>query len=246
MRRTLLRLASFGPPNTHVQTRFSPQAVNKPAPWNDPTAVIKPGQLVISACRQHDIAFPWELQPLRPFRSHQNTYKLALAVCQRHCFEQQSMRYFDRLEHPFTKSLLDIYIEKKEKPLWISCHAHGSAAFVSRKARKKILHAVRDALVAAGYDRFGRRVIADGESSAILDLYGTLRVIANDAVVVCEAKFADLLKDAKKIVASAEIVLRRNQDGHHVERLQPRQHNKNYAGQGQRRGPSNQQMRRTD
>ncbi|TGJ88438.1 hypothetical protein E0Z10_g382 [Xylaria hypoxylon] len=88
------------------------------------------------------------------------------------------MRYFDKVEHPFTRALLDIYIEKKKEPLWWSGFAYGASPFPNKTASRRIAHALRDALAAAGYDRFGRRVLVDGESSAIADLYGTLRVSA--------------------------------------------------------------------
>ncbi|KAI0458064.1 hypothetical protein F5B21DRAFT_38440 [Xylaria acuta] len=246
MRRTLLRLAPSSLPKTHVQTRSSPQSVDRLLPWDDPTAEIKPGEHVISVCKQHNIAFPGELRPLTGFKLKQNPYKLAVFVSQKHCFAQNSMRYFDRLEHPFAKSLLDVYIEKKKEPLWMACFAHGAAIFPNKTAQKKIAHALRDALTAAGYDRFGRRVLADGESSGIVDLHGTLRVLTAHPTAVCNAKFVDLLEYAKKIIASVEIVLRRDQNGRHVERPQRQQRRSTHgAPQGQGPSPSSQQGRPT-
>ncbi|KAI8946556.1 hypothetical protein F4801DRAFT_57575 [Xylaria longipes] len=246
MRRTLLRLAPSSLPNTHVRTRLPPLDVSKILPGDDPTGEIKPGEHVISVCKQHNIAFPDRLRPLSGLKLKPNPYRLAVSVCQQHCFAKNSMPYFDKLEHPFAKTLLDIYIERKKEPLWITSYAHGAGVFPSKKAGKKIVHALRDALIAAGYDRFGRRVLADGESSAIVDLYGTLRVVSNNPTAVCDAKFMDLLEDAKKIIASVEVVLRRDQSGRHVGNPQQQQRWSTHgARQGQKREPSNQRGRRT-
>ncbi|KAI0195807.1 hypothetical protein EV127DRAFT_419775 [Xylaria flabelliformis] len=256
MRRNLLRLAPSSTPNTYVQTRFSSHAVKKQVAWNNNPADIQPGQHVISVCNEHNIDFPQKLRSLRVFRQKENPFKLAVFVCQRHCFAQNSMRYFDKLEHPFAKSLLDVYIEKKKEPLWITSYAHGAGVFPNKTAQRKIAHALRDALTAAGYDRFGRRVLADGEFSAIVDLYGSLRVISAHPTALCNAKFVDILECAKKIIASVEIELRRGanirhtqkkdgQDRHHVQRPQHQQRQPTFgAWQSQTRGPNDQRGRR--
>ncbi|TRX98555.1 hypothetical protein FHL15_000629 [Xylaria flabelliformis] len=257
MRRILLRLAPSSTPNTYVQTRFFSHAVKKQLAWNNNPADIQPGQHVISVCKEYNIGFPQKLRSLRVFRQKENPYKLGVFVCQQHCFAQNSMRYFDKLEHPFAKSLLDIYIEKKKESLWITSYAHGAGVFPNKTAQRKIAHALRDALMAAGYDRFGRRVLADGESSAIVDLYGSLRVISAHPTALCNAKFVDILECAKKIIAGVEIELRRgdadirftqkkdDQNHRHVQR--PQQHPQRQptfgARQSQTRGPNIQRGR---
>ncbi|KAI3320799.1 hypothetical protein HD806DRAFT_505022 [Xylariaceae sp. AK1471] len=227
MRRTISRLASLGSPNAYVQSRLPPISVSKlinPASeyLHDPVTEIEPGQHVISICKRHNIGFPNQLWALKGIKLEKNPYKLNVSISQRHCFEQKSMRYFDTFEHPFAKSMLDIYIEKTKEPLWISCHAYGASPFPNKKASKKVSHALRDALAAAGYDRLGQRVLVDGESSAIADLYGTLRVIVGDPQAVCNAKFVDLLKNAKSIISGAEIQLRRDNNGQHLGKQQHR------------------------
>ncbi|KAI0551381.1 hypothetical protein F4679DRAFT_538998 [Xylaria curta] len=265
MRRILLRLAPSSIPNTYVQTRFSSHAVRKQAAWSNSPIEIQPGQHVISVCNQYNIGFPQKLRPLRVFKQKENPYKLGVLICQQHCFAQNSMRYFDKLEHPFAKSLLDVYIEKKKEPLWITSFAHGAGVFPNKTAERRIAHALRDALMLAGYDRFGRRVLADGESSAIVDLYGTLRVISGHPTAVCNARFVDVLESAKKIIAGVEIELRRGeanvgrtqrkdgQNSRHVQRLQhqqqqqQQQHQPTTHGswQSQRRGLDYRRGRRT-
>jgi hypothetical protein len=145
-----------------------------------------------------------------------NPFKLAISLSQSHCFDMKSMRYFDKVEHPFAKSLLDIYIEQTKEPLWLQCAAYGASPVPVKTATRRMRHAMRDALAVAGYDRFGRRVPVDGESSVVADLYGTLRVISSDPLAICNNKFADLLKSAKQIVSFAEVQIRRNKNGRHI------------------------------
>lgn len=125
------------------------------------------------------------------------------------------MRYFDKIEHPFARSLLDTYIEKNKEPLWIFSVTHGAGPFPTKKAAKRISHALRDALGAAGYDRFGRRVLADGNPRAMADLYGTIRITAAEPQAICNGQFADLVEQAKRIVSHAEMSLGRDKDGRH-------------------------------
>ncbi|KAI1114692.1 hypothetical protein F5Y14DRAFT_160181 [Nemania sp. NC0429] len=225
MRSTPFRLAHLGLRNTHVQTRFSPADIDRLVSSPDATVEVEPGQLVLSVCKEHGIAFPNRLSALRGLKLPPNPYKLGVSVSQQHCFSQLSMKYFDKIEHPFAKSLLDIYIEKSKEPLWISSVTHGAGPFASKKAAKKVTHALRDALEAAGYDRFGRRAPADGKPSATADLYGTIRVTSTEPQAICNAKFADLVELARKIVSCAETGLGRDKDGRH-HHPESRQNNK--------------------
>ncbi|KAF2966892.1 hypothetical protein GQX73_g6680 [Xylaria multiplex] len=224
MKRTILRLApatlSKSRVQTRVQTRSSPIDVSKQG-WGDSIPDIEPGQHVLSICKQHDIFFPSQLRPLKGIFSAEdgNPYNIGVSHSQKHCVLHQSMKYFDRITHPFAISLLDIYIEKKKEPLWLSGFAHGATPFPNRTASRRIAHALRDALEAAGYDRFGRKVLVDGESSAIADLHGTLRVICNNPLAVCNAQFADLVACAEQIIRHAETRLRRDKNGRHFAEL---------------------------
>ncbi|KAJ8126110.1 hypothetical protein O1611_g7529 [Lasiodiplodia mahajangana] len=240
MRRTISRLAHLSPRNAHVKPRPAPVNVSNSDSWDNPTGEVQLGQHVISVCKQYDISLPQHVRRvsvgLRP-----NPYQLNVAISPKHSFSVPSMQYFDKFEHPFAKTMLAHYIEKKKEPLWISCFAYGASPFPSRKASKKVAHALRDALAAAGYDRFGRRVPVDGKPNAVLDLYGTLRVTSNDPCAVCNAKFVDLLVHAKQIISYAEISLRRGKNGLHLQ-SQSRPHS---AGQDQKREFSNRQWHRT-
>ncbi|GAP91842.1 hypothetical protein SAMD00023353_6700060 [Rosellinia necatrix] len=231
MRRTISRLARPGPPK--------PRAKAPPRAKPDSQASvddITPGQHVISVCKQHNIVFPFQLRPLKPIRLGNNPYRIGVVYSQKHSFAQKSMKYFDKAEHPFAKSLLNIYIEKKKEPLWIACNVHGAGSFPNKTATKKLAHALRDALAIAGYDRFGRRVLADGESSTIAELYGSLSVYSTEPLLMCNAKFTDLLECGKQIIASAEINLARDKDGCNLQKAQGEQYPSN-RGDRQSQGP---------
>ncbi|RWA06451.1 hypothetical protein EKO27_g8663 [Xylaria grammica] len=236
MRRTIQRLARPSPPYPRVQPRSPPVHVNKPA-WEDPTVDVEPSQNVTSMYRQHGIIFPYQLRPLKGIFSGNNPYHLGVSYSQEHCVLHQSMKFFDRIEHPFMRPLLDIYVEKNKEPLWFSGFAHGEGAFPNKTASKKITHALREALAEAGYDRFGRKVLVDGESSAVADLYGTLRVTTNKPLVVCNANFTELLECAKAIVARAEKELQRDKNGRHIEGPQWQHYPPRHSAQ---RGPKRQ------
>lgn len=205
-----------------MQTRFAPVDISRLLAPSDEAAVeVEPGQLVLSVCKKHGIAFPSRLRTPKEFKLSPNPYKLGISISQQHCFSQLSMKYFDKIEHPFAKSLLDIYIEKTKQPLWISSVMHGAGPFPTKTAAKRIVHALRDALDAAGYDRFGRRVVlaggGGGEPGAVAELYGTLRVTSGDPLAICNSKFADIVEQAKKIVYCVETKLGRDQNGRHLD-----------------------------
>ncbi|KAI0426914.1 hypothetical protein F5Y09DRAFT_333778 [Xylaria sp. FL1042] len=243
MRRTIFRLAPTGRLNTEVQSQFSPVDYSKLVAWDNPGAEVEPGKHVIAVCKQYNIAFPNQLRPLKGL-VRRNQYKLTVTTSRQHCFFHQSMKYFDKFEHPFAKSLLDIYIEKKKEPLWMSSNVYGASAFPNKTASRRINHALRDALIAAGYDRFGRRVYVDGESSVIADLYGTLRVLSTAPLAICNAKFADLVECAKQIISGVEIHLRRDKNGRHIQSQQQDPTIIRPPGQGQRRQRNDQRGRR--
>ncbi|KAI0877889.1 hypothetical protein GGS24DRAFT_445442 [Hypoxylon argillaceum] len=217
MRRTISRLARFIPPNTQGQTLFPPVDVSNFLPSNNGTQIdAKPGQYVASMCQQHRISFPQHQRPIRPFKPKDNPFGFSVLVSQKHCLPINTMKYFDKFEHPFTKSVLDIYIEKKKEPLWMSCFMIGATPFPRSKATKKVVHALRDALAAAGYDRFGRRVLVDGERSVIADLHGSLRITSDKPQALCNAKFLDLLEYAKQIISAIEVKLARDENGRYL------------------------------
>ena len=63
-----------------------------------------------------------------------NPYHIGAVYSRHHSFMQKSMKYFDKAEHPFAKSMLGLYIEKKKEPLWLSSDAHGAAPFPNKKS----------------------------------------------------------------------------------------------------------------
>ena len=148
-----------------------------------------------------------------------NPFKLSALYARQRCIESTSLQYFDRFEHPLTRTMCDLYEAKKQAPLW--CYAWGglglpgTRAFVATTAEGRLKHAVREALAARGYDRDGRRLpaTANGRAGPAADLFGTLALRTVDAKAVCNAKFADVLRDVNTIVGVAETHLRRDLDG---------------------------------
>ncbi|KAI1181295.1 hypothetical protein F4777DRAFT_11255 [Nemania sp. FL0916] len=218
MRRTLMRLAHKRPHDHsakigHMRTRLPLEDRSQVVSWDDPLGKVEPGKHVISVSQKYEIFFSTELRTLKLDKRYGNPYRINVATSPKHCFQENSIRYLDKVEHPYAKTILDMYIAKKKEPLWLYCFTHGASPFPVKTANRKLAHAMRDALAAAGYDRFGRRVLADGETSAATDLHGTIRITGHDPLAVCNAKFVDLLDQAKRILADVEILHVRGEDG---------------------------------
>ncbi|KAI0003917.1 hypothetical protein F4779DRAFT_600956 [Xylariaceae sp. FL0662B] len=158
---------------------------------------------VLSSCKKLNLSLPTELRGLR-VKWKSNPRKLGATFSPNHCLNRTAMKYLDRYEHPFRKSILEIYFAKHKAPLWYNAWVGGAlvSPFPSSRARKKIEHALRDALAAYGYDRDGRKLKTE-EPSAVAELYGTLNIGCQDPLAVCNSKFADLLEDAKVIIGRA-------------------------------------------
>ena len=164
-----------------------------------------------------------------------NPFKMSASFSRQHCVDSTSMKYFDRYEHPFSRTILDIYVEKKRTApfwyyVWGGAGLAGIKSIVSSTAKARIRHAIRDALASRGYDRDGRRLpltapkpgedatAADAAIAAVTpapqaDLVGTLKVQTVDPKKVCNAKYVDVLADVDKIVGLAEIQLRHGGGG---------------------------------
>ncbi|KAI1824350.1 hypothetical protein F4861DRAFT_267158 [Xylaria intraflava] len=217
MKRFTSRLAPLASSSAHksVPSQIVPADLQRLlASLSDaPPENIQPGEHVISVCKKHNIFFSQHLKPLRGLKQKQPPFDVLVNVSQNHCVQRRSMRYFDKLEHPFATSLLDVYIEKKKEPLWMYCSATGESAYPNKIASKKIAHAMRDALADAGYDRFGRRVLVGGETSAVAELYGSIDLMSLNPLAVCNAPFTDVLRFAKKILSSIQPTLQRDRHG---------------------------------
>lgn len=182
---------------------------------------IKPGEHVRSVCRKHDISFPNDARKLKGFKLKRNPCKWSVAVSEKHCIQRNSMKYLDKYEHPFAKSVLNMYVSRKQEPLWLSVSSLPVASpFPCSTARKKLKHAFYDALAAHGYDREGRRIATEGNSSIIADLCGTVQLTCGDPKVACRMKFADLLESAMAIVSAVELALGRDKDGIRINPMQ--------------------------
>ncbi|KAI0379129.1 hypothetical protein F5Y04DRAFT_260506 [Hypomontagnella monticulosa] len=165
-----------------------------------------------SICREHQIFMSNGLHTLKGVKIRPNPCSLAFLVSERHCVSKPYMKYFDGVEHPFAKSMVNIYIAQKKQPLWLTTYSAGAAAFPCRVATRRIRHALRDALAAHGYDRYGTRITADS-SSVIADLYGSVSVYCRNPEAACNIKFADLLEQVKQIVSAIEPLLGRDEKG---------------------------------
>ncbi|XXH05886.1 hypothetical protein Hte_012327 [Hypoxylon texense] len=176
---------------------------------------VQPGEHVRSVCREHDLSFPNVLRRLQGFKLKENPYKLVVVVSEKHCIQRNSMKYLDKFEHPFAKSILNMYVSQKRKPLWVAVSCLPEAKpVVCTTARRKFRHAFHDALAAHGYDREGRRIATEGGSSSVIaDLCGTVQLTCGDPKVTCQAKFADLLESTMVIVSSLELALGRDKNG---------------------------------
>ncbi|RYP20686.1 hypothetical protein DL765_002636 [Monosporascus sp. GIB2] len=190
----------------------------------------------MSWCREHGIAFPNQMKGLKA-RLPKNPLRLGVFFSRRHCIDNKSMRYFDKAEHPFARSMFDFYIAKKKTPLWYDSWCTPNARpFVISTARRRIKHALRDALAARGYDRDGRRTGNDPEETVVIDLFGTLNIHSPEPKMVCNTKFAELVEQMSWVVGAAELELRRGKDGRHLATVsathqqerggRPYQHNK--------------------
>ncbi|KAI1634488.1 hypothetical protein F4809DRAFT_618305 [Biscogniauxia mediterranea] len=202
--------------------------------WGGPE-VAEPCTKVWEACKKYRIKMWSDLRGLKGVKLPGNICKLNVSTSRSHCFDIKSMKYLDKFEHPFTQSVLDLYIAQSGKPLWYNAWAasgaSGASPFPCSKAAKRMTHALRDALAAYGYDRDGRRIVtggtADGTSEGpgnvnIKELYGTLKVGCMDAKAVLRTKFVDLVEMAKVIIRCAENELGRDYKGYHIQGRPPR------------------------
>ncbi|ORY60562.1 uncharacterized protein BCR38DRAFT_441455 [Pseudomassariella vexata] len=175
-----------------------------------------PGKHVHDVSKKYDISFPKNLRKLG-VKLLGNYPALSIQFSQHHCFDNNSMRWLDRNVHPAAQTVLDRYIAQKKIPLWYrAISAHGASPLVSSEAKRRIKQALRLALGVHGYDPDGRRIVPDGEESAIKDLYGTLKITCHKSQDLCKMEFANLLKLVKPIVTAAELEMRRDHDDNHI------------------------------
>ncbi|KAI0885960.1 uncharacterized protein GGS22DRAFT_159459 [Annulohypoxylon maeteangense] len=176
--------------------------------------------------KQYQISLPnqnvFSFIPISRLKMNDNSCKFSIMISHIHVFDEASIKYLDSYEHPFAKSVLDMYIKKKKIPLWHKVFAHPVARpFPCKVAVKRIRHALFDALAYYGYDREGRKITKD-ESSVITNLYGTVKIACGDPKAVCNIKFADLLEQMKQVVAGFEPILAKDKNGEFITAPRPR------------------------
>ncbi|OTB11009.1 hypothetical protein K445DRAFT_322514 [Daldinia sp. EC12] len=180
--------------------------------------VIQPGAHVFEFCKKYQVSFPSVLRRAQGVQLTPNPLLIGIMVSERHCFTKNVMKYLDKYEQAFTKTIFDIYIAKKQKPLWYSVFSVPiTTPLPCREGARRLRHAFRDSLAARGYDRDGRKTTAD---DSIMDLHGTVHLVCGDPKVACNVKFAELVKHTDKIVAGIERILARGKDGRFINAAQ--------------------------
>ncbi|KAI1654679.1 hypothetical protein F4813DRAFT_369854 [Daldinia decipiens] len=180
---------------------------------------IQPGDHVITFCKKYQVSFPSVLRRAPGVKLTPNPFGLGVMISEKHCFNKQSLRYLDKYEQPFTKSVLEMYIAQKKQPLWYSVYSVPTTSpLPCRVGARRIRHAFRDALAAHGYDLEGRKITTD--NSIIADLHGTVNIVCADPKAACNLKFPELLKQANKIVSGIEPMLARDKDGKRMHVMQ--------------------------
>ncbi|KAI1801725.1 hypothetical protein F4811DRAFT_532918 [Daldinia bambusicola] len=207
-----------------------PQARNYSSGLNIPTGdgVIQPGTHVLDFCRKYQISFPSILRRASGVQLTPNPLGIGIMISEKHCFNKHSLRYLDKYEQPFTKTIFDIYIAQKKQPLWYSVFSVPiTTPLPCKEGARRLRHAFRDALAARGYDRDGRKVDTNGP---IADMHGTVSLICGDPKAACNLKFPELLKYTNKIVAGIEHLLARDKYGVFMNPVQNQRSNKGQPG----------------
>ncbi|KAI5867799.1 hypothetical protein GGS23DRAFT_196592 [Durotheca rogersii] len=173
---------------------------------------VQPGDHVLAVSRKYNIGFPTALHWIKDWKPKSNPCQLNVMISERHCFSVTSMRYLDKFEHPFAKSVLGFYIAKTDIPLWHNAYSHPVAkACVCQVAARKIQRAFRDSLAAHGYDKDGRKTTTD--DAGVRQLYGTARISCGNPKAACNIQFADLLDQINPLVDALEVALGRDKYG---------------------------------
>ncbi|KAI1392293.1 uncharacterized protein F4822DRAFT_390411 [Hypoxylon trugodes] len=174
---------------------------------------IHPGPHIDAFCKKHNILLPFSTTPLKGWKQGENICKLRVHASEYHCMDGFSMKYLDKEEHPFTKSVLNMYLNKAKEPLWFKAVSFPNASpFPCRAAAMRIKHAFYDALADRGYDKQGRKIQSD-DFNVIAYLYGTVRITCADPKAACNIKFAELVEQVKPIVSTVVQGLGRDEKG---------------------------------
>ncbi|KAI1466600.1 uncharacterized protein F4812DRAFT_434834 [Daldinia caldariorum] len=204
----------------------SAQARNYSTSFSVPTSegVIQPGTHVLDFCRKYQISFPSVLRRASGVQLTPNPLGIGVMISEKHCFNKHSLKYLDKYEQPFTKTIFDIYIAQKKQPLWYSVFSVPvTTPLPCKEGARRLRHAFRDALAARGYDRDGRKMDTDGP---IVDMHGTVSLICGNPKAACNLKFPELVKHTNKIVAGIENMLARDKYGVFINPIQNQKSNK--------------------
>ncbi|KAH7037383.1 uncharacterized protein B0I36DRAFT_428035 [Microdochium trichocladiopsis] len=181
------------------------------------------GKHVKPFAREHDIFFGASMRTVR-IKYPDNMVRLPLQVqaTKDHVFNEIHYKYFSANKHPFCKSMLDLYVPKKQnESLWAWYFVIPSTAVptVCGHARRRLRHAFRTALGQRGYDRFGwradpattRPLYMDARGEPIVSKYrrlqGSIKITNPAAKPVIHATFEDLVKQMNLIVVNLESLL---------------------------------------
>ncbi|KAK8114114.1 hypothetical protein PG999_006183 [Apiospora kogelbergensis] len=160
--------------------------------------------------RKQNMASPQHMRAVRVLRP--KISGITVTVSPRHCLDHNHMKYLDSIEHPMRKTVLDMYASKADRPLWHTGGAFNEKPIVNSKAKRWIQRALREALLARGYDRDGRKINTRAPGPAVL--YGTLKVVTSTPKVLCSHTFSDVLALLKQVLAAVEPTLTMHGNAH--------------------------------
>ncbi|KAI0147497.1 hypothetical protein GGR57DRAFT_476665 [Xylariaceae sp. FL1272] len=164
-------------------------------------------------CEEHGFAMPSTMTAVRHTQTLRGKpWKVWLSVSHRHCFDPRHKKYFEELEHPWTKSQIDMYVDKSKEPLWLWGFFFGAGACAVRKSEKAMKQAFRWAMAQKGYDRYGTQTDRRGVVTGTL--YGTLQISCNTPCELYKEK--TLRPIAQDILEAIEPMLQKRVDRPHL------------------------------
>ncbi|KAI1261535.1 hypothetical protein F5Y18DRAFT_401549 [Xylariaceae sp. FL1019] len=164
-------------------------------------------------CEEHGFAMPSTMTAVRHTQAlRDKPWKVWLSISHKHCFNPRHKNYLEELEHPWTKSQMDMYIDKSKEPLWLWGFFSGAGACAVRKSEKAMKQAFRWAMAQKGYDRYGTQTNHKGVVTGIM--YGTLQISCNTPCALYKEK--TLRPIARDILEAIEPMLQKRVDRPHL------------------------------
>lgn len=182
------------------------------------------GRVLLQELKRKGIGTSTNLKHMRSLTAH----SIGIKISPQHTVAFIDMRYFTSMGHGFVEAVVRRYLSHhEERPLWVSISSRGDGAnIVKGKASNRISAALKQALLNAGYDSYGRRMSeADwrrhckvlGIRETRLDpqrqLHGSMDISAMDAKLIHKVPFVGLRKHFEKVVQTLEREIGRGGNG---------------------------------